>query len=225
MFNKNKVPCVVGATGLVGSHLISHLSKIYPQVISITRTKTDYSSSIVKNIVLDFDNIMNKDLFDKNNDLYIALGTTRRKAGSDQNFIKVDYDYCINLAKNAFNSGVKRISVISSVGTNPNSKLLYPKTKGLLEMELSKLPFKHISIMKPGLILGLRKETRIAEKIGKILFSFINPFLFFGLSKYKSVHANDIAKAMIYQIGGENIGINKIEYKDIIACSKKVIFK
>ena len=53
--------------------------------------------------------------------IYILLWeTTIKKAGSDRNFIKVDYDYCIALARNAFESGVKRLSIISSVGSNPD---------------------------------------------------------------------------------------------------------
>ena len=46
--SKNIVPCVVGSTGLVGSHIINNLSTIYPKVCSITRKKVNYSSSVVK---------------------------------------------------------------------------------------------------------------------------------------------------------------------------------
>ena len=221
MIDQNKIPCVVGSTGLVGSHLISILSKIYPKVISITRVKKNYSFPSVKNVIIDFDDINNEDIFNKNNHLYIALGTTRKKAGSDQNFIKVDYDYCMDLANKALLSGVKRVSIISSVGSNPDSNLLYPRTKGLLEKELSKLPFEHISVMKPSLILGARKETRIAEKMAKFLFTLINPFLFGGLMKYKSIYARDIAKAMVYQIINGNDSFNQLEYKELMKCSKK----
>lgn len=221
MIDQNKIPCVVGSTGLVGSHLISILSKIYPKVISITRVKKNYSSPSLKNVIIDFDDISNEDIFNKNNHLYIALGTTRKKAGSDQNFIKVDYDYCMDLANKALLSGVKRVSIISSVGSNPDSNLLYPRTKGLLEKELSKLPFEHISVMKPSLILGVRKEIRIAEKMAKFLFTLINPFLFGGLMKYKSIHARDIAKAMVYQIINGNDSFNQLEYKELMKCSKK----
>lgn len=221
MIDKNKIPCVVGSTGLVGSHLISVLSKIYPKVISITRVKDNYSLPCVKNVIVDFDDIKNEDIFNNNNQLYIALGTTRKKAGSDQNFIKVDYDYCMDLANNALLNGVKRVSIISSVGSNPNSNLLYPRTKGLLEKELSKLPFEHISVMKPSFILGMRKETRIAEKMGKFLFSLIDPFLFGELKKYKSIHARDIARAMVHQIINGNNSFNQLEYKELMKCSIK----
>jgi|TARA_B110000444_G_scaffold40683_1_gene36613 uncharacterized protein YbjT (DUF2867 family) len=221
MVDKNKIPCVVGSTGLVGSHLIENLSKIYPKVHSITRKKVIYNSPKIENIVIDFDNIQNEKIFSSSNDLYIGLGTTIKKAGSDRNFIKVDYDYCIALARNAFESGVKRLSIISSVGSNPDSKLLYPRTKGLIERDLKKLSFDHVSIMKPGLILGDRKESRFTEKAAKYLFSLFNPFLFGGFKKYKSIHADTISQAMIYQVSKGKNGFYCLEFSELLESSKK----
>ena len=222
MIDKNIIPCVIGSTGLVGSHLIENLSNIYPQVISITRKEVNYSKSAVKNIVIDFDNIENEKIFNPDNHLYIALGTTRKKAGSDQNFIKVDYDYCLEIAKNAVENGVKRISIISSVGSNPNSSLLYPRTKGLIERDLGKLPLEHISVMKPGLILGDRKESRFTEKAAKHLFSLVNPLLIGGLQKYRSIQANDISKAMIYQNSMGNNGFQSLEFIQLMESAKNL---
>ena len=52
MIDKNIIPCVIGSTGLVGSHLIENLSNIYSQLISITRKEVNYSKSNIKNIVI-----------------------------------------------------------------------------------------------------------------------------------------------------------------------------
>ena len=204
MRERNEIPCVAGSTGLVGSYIVNNLTELYPKVISLTREKVEYSSNKIQNIVIDYDNLKNENIFQNVNHLYIALGSTRKKAGSAKNFIKVDYDYCLELANNALKNGVKRVSIISSVGSNPDSTLLYPRTKGLTERVLSKLAFDHISIMRPGLILGERKERRIPEKIAIYIFFIIDHFLFGNLKKYKSISANDISKAMIYQlINGE----------------------
>lgn len=220
MINKDEIPCVAGSTGLVGSYIINNLTKFYPKVISLTRKKVDYSSEKIHNIVIDYDNLNNENIFHGVDHLYIALGSTRKKAGSAINFIKVDYNYCIDLATDALKNGVKRISLISSVGSNPNSSLLYPKTKGLVERDLSKLAFDHISIMRPGLILGNRKERRIFEKIAIYIYSFINHFLFGNLKKYKSILANDISKAMIYQLIKAGDGLHVLEYDQLIKSSK-----
>jgi NAD dependent epimerase/dehydratase family enzyme len=79
MVNQKNVPCIVGSTGLVGSHLLKNLSNLYPKVITLTRKKVNYSKTNIKNIVVDFDNLnIESDLNDVDH-LYIALGTTRKK--------------------------------------------------------------------------------------------------------------------------------------------------
>ena len=219
MINKKHIPCIAGSTGLVGSFLLKNLSNLYPKVISLTRKKVNYSNPNIKNEIVDFDNLNIENILNEVDHLYIALGTTRKKAGSAENFIKVDYHYCINLARIANNCGVKSISIVSSVGSDPNSIFLYPKTKGLIERDISKLLLNHLSIAKPGIILGKRNESRVGEKIGKILFSFIDKFLFGQFSKYKSISASNISKAMIYQIINSSKGINILEYNQLIKSS------
>jgi len=221
MIDKKKIPCIAGSSGLVGSFLTENLSKLYPKVISISRREIKFSKNNVSNVIVDFDNLENEDILKKIDHLYIALGTTRKKAGSAKNFEKVDYHYCLNLARIASDYGVKRISIVSSVGSNSNSNLLYPRTKGKLEEELAKLSFDHISIMKPGIILGNRKESRIGEKIAKSIFSIISPLLFGSLAKYKSIHASNISKAMIYQVSSGKNGFFQFEYEKLMEFSKK----
>ena len=219
MVNLKHIPCIAGSTGLVGSHLLENLSNIYPRVISLTRKKVNYSKPNIQNIIVDFDDLKIESVFKNVDHLYIALGTTRKKAGSAYNFKKVDYHYCINLARIANDCGVKSISIISSVGSDPNSSFLYPMTKGLIEKDISKISLHHLSIVRPGIILGKRNESRIGEKIGKVIFSLIDKLLFGKLSKYKSISADNISKAMIYQVVNSSPGVNILEYKELINSS------
>ena len=219
MVNQKHIPCIAGSTGLVGSHLLKNLSNIYPRVISLTRKKVIYSKPNIQNIIVDFDDLKIESVFKDVDHLYIALGTTRKKAGSAYNFKKVDYHYCINLARIANDCGVKSISIISSVGSDPNSSFLYPMTKGLIEKDISKISLHHLSIVRPGIILGKRNESRIGEKIGKVIFSLIDKLLFGKLSKYKSISADNISKAMIYQVVNSSPGVNILEYKELINSS------
>ena len=219
MVNQKHIPCIAGSTGLVGSHLLKNLSNIYPRVISLNKKKVNYSKPNIQNIIVDFDDLKIESVFKDVDHLYIALGTTRKKAGSAYNFKKVDYHYCINLARIANDCGVKSISIISSVGSDPNSSFLYPMTKGLIEKDISKISLHHLSIVRPGIILGKRNESRIGEKIGKVIFSLIDKLLFGKLSKYKSISADNISKAMIYQVVNSSPGVNILEYKELINSS------
>ena len=219
MVNLKHIPCIAGSTGLVGSHLLENLSNIYPRVISLTRKKVNSTKPNIQNIIVDFDDLKIESIFKDVDHLYIALGTTRKKAGSAYNFKKVDYHYCINLARIANDCGVKSISIISSVGSDPNSSFLYPMTKGLIEKDISKISLHHLSIVRPGIILGKRNESRIGEKIGKVIFALIDKLLFGKLSKYKSISADNISKAMIYQVVNSSPGVNILEYKELINSS------
>ena len=215
MIDKSEIPCVARSTGLVGSLLVKNLSKLYPKVISISRRKFDFQFDNVKNVVVDFDKIEEESFLKNIDHLYIALGTTIKKAGSKEKFELVDYHYCYNLAIAAKKQGVKRISLVSSVGSNPQSKLLYPRVKGMIERDLTALSFKHLSIAKPGIILGKRKESRVGEKIGKIIFFLIDKILFGPLRKYKSISADDISKAMIFQVVNSKNKLNVLHYNEL----------
>ena len=79
MRERNEIPCVAGSTGLVGSYIVNNLTELYPKVISLTREKVEYSSNKIQNIVIDYDNLKNENIFQNVNHLYIALGSTRKK--------------------------------------------------------------------------------------------------------------------------------------------------
>ena len=68
--NKEIIPCVAGSTGLVGSFLLKNLTKSYSQVVSITRREFIHNSSNIKNVVIDFENIENENIFNNNNILF-----------------------------------------------------------------------------------------------------------------------------------------------------------
>ncbi len=58
--------------------------------------------------------------------------------------------------------------------------------------------------MRPSFILGKRKEFRLGEKIGIIIFKLLNPIFIGPLKKMRSIHSEIIAKAMI-KIANEDI--------------------
>ena len=211
----------MGSSGLVGSFIIKNLSPHSLKVYSFSRKDIDFEYENVENIIIDFDNINNEKLFLGIDDLYIALGTTIKKAGTSKEFEKIDFHYCYSLAKHAYDCGVKRVSIVSSAGSNPKSKFLYPRVKGRMEGELKKIKFQCVSIAKPGIILGKRKETRFGELIGKFIFKLLDPFLLGRLSNYKSIHAETIAKAMIHSLSGEQNGIFELHFKELVQHSIK----
>ena len=207
---------VVGSTGLVGEEVVKELAAKRIPVKALSRIDLNSPNSLVKNIKVNFDCLHEyKEHFKDVSDVYICLGTTISKAGSEEAFEKVDIDYCLETAKHALNAGVKNLSLITSIGADSSSSNFYLKTKGTIEDKISQLGFPSLSVHRPGLLIGPRKEMRLAEFLGQKIQPLVNPFLLGNLSKFKSIKAEVLARAMIKCSGLEQ-GTHYYFYNDFI---------
>jgi len=203
---------VIGSTGLIGKKLIFELSKKDLEVIAIARRSISNLPENVSLLEINFDDFLENGSLPSCDHIYICLGTTIKKAGSQSEFKKVDFDYCVSFAKKAREAGAIKISLVSSVGANPFAKNFYLKTKGEVEEEIKKIDFQYINIFRPSLLLGRREENRFLEKIGQKLSSFINLFLIGSLRKYKSIKSSSVAYCLAnYQQSG---GIKYLYFDD-----------
>ena len=151
----SKVSMVVGTTGLVGKKLLFELAKKELEVIAISRRPISHLPENVSLLNINFDVFLKNESFPSCDHIYICLGTTIKKAGSQSAFKKVDFDYCVSFAKKAREVGATKISLISSVGASPYTNNFYLKTKGEVEEEIKKIDFQVINIFRPSLLLGL----------------------------------------------------------------------
>ena len=207
---------VVGSTGLVGEEVVNELASKGIPVKALSRIDLNSTNPLVENIKVNFDCLHEyKEHFKEVSDVYICLGTTISKAGSEEAFEKVDIDYCLETAKHAVNAGVKNLSLITSVGADSSSSNFYIRTKGIIENKISELDFQSISIHRPGLLIGARKEMRLAEFVGQKLYPLINLFLLGNLSKFRCIKAEVLARAMIKYSGLEQ-GTHYYFYNDFI---------
>ena len=207
---------VVGSTGLVGKEVINELASKGIPVRALSRIDLNSSNPYLENIKVNFDRLDEyKEHFREVNDVYICLGTTISKAGSQEAFQKVDIEYCLEIAKQALNAGVKNLSLITSIGADSSSSNFYLKTKGIIEDKISQLDFQSISIHRPGLLIGSRKEMRLAELIGQKIHPAINLLLLGNLSKYKSIKVEMLARAMV-NLSGFETGTKHYYYNDFV---------
>ena len=207
---------VVGSTGLVGKEVINELASKGIPVRALSRIDLNSSNPYLENIKVNFDRLDEyKEHFREVNDVYICLGTTISKAGSQEAFQKVDIEYCLETAKQALNAGVKNLSLITSIGADSSSSNFYLKTKGIIEDKISQLDFQSISIHRPGLLIGSRKEMRLAELIGQKIHPAINLLLLGNLSKYKSIKVEMLARAMV-NLSGFETGTKHYYYNDFV---------
>jgi len=210
---------VAGATGLVGRELVSQLaeSKLYNSVHVLTRRHFNIMHPKIISHVIDFENLEKFKCETAIQDVYVCLGTTIKKAGSQENFKKVDFEYVVTLAKWAKENKVEKFALISSMGANHLSKInFYLRTKGQVEQALQQWNFKNLIILRPSLLLGEREEFRLAEKISSIIFKPLLPLMMGKMRKYRPVQARNVAAAMIYFTNNCDSPVRIVENIEII---------
>jgi uncharacterized protein YbjT (DUF2867 family) len=145
-----------------------------------------------------------------------CLGTTLKKAGSRQAFQNIDRDAVLDLGAWARRRGVSRMLVISSAGSNPDSANFYLRTKGEMEAGLRLLKIPSITIFRPGLLLGNRKELRPAERLGQWALPLLSPLLRGPLLGWQGTPVETLARLMVARMFDPQSGFHVVENRDIL---------
>lgn len=205
-----KTAVIIGSTGLVGKLLLEKLvlHADFHQVIAIIRSKASaqdpvFSHPKVRSLYFDFNNWGELNLqvegFSRNTTItfFCCLGTTMAKARSEEAFRKVDHDYIVEFTKVAQSCRAEQLLVVSALGADRNSEIFYNRVKGETENDVQGIFTGKLHFMRPSLLLGSRKELRIAEKIGVIFSPLFSVFLVGPLAKYRPIQASHVAQAMV----------------------------
>ncbi|GAA5949396.1 hypothetical protein JCM3765_003396 [Sporobolomyces pararoseus] len=103
----------------------------------------------------------------------IALGTTKKNAGSAEAFERIDRDYVVKAAEAARIEGKKqKLVYLSASSSNSSSSFLYVRSKGLTEEALAGIGYSETVVARPGFLVvpGGRGESRILETgFGKVM--------------------------------------------------------
>ena len=130
-------------------------------------------------------------------DVFCCLGTTIKKAGSQEAFRQVDLSLVVSIAEVLRRRGALQFIVISSMGANPDSRVFYSRVKGEMERAVQALGYPCLRIIRPSLLLGHRQEFRLGEKFGVLLAPLIAPLMLGAMRKYRPVQADAVARFMV----------------------------
>ncbi len=130
-------------------------------------------------------------------DVFIALGTTIKVAGSQQAFRAIDFDAVVAVASAARSSGATHLGVVSAMGASARSPVFYNRVKGEMEQAVSELGYESVVIARPSMLAGDRESldqpVRTGERIGlsvMALFRAVTP------ANLRAIAAGDVAASL-----------------------------
>lgn len=214
-----KTAVVLGATGLIGQHLVQELlqNEFFTKVRILVRRPLILNHPKVDIQVVNFND--EKDIaarIDIGDVIFCCVGTTRKKVkGNKTEYRKVDYDIPIITARLGVQHGFSQFLMVSAIGANPVAANFYLQLKGCIEEDITALPFESIHIFRPSLLLGKREEFRLGERIGGVVIKAISFLLIGAWRKYKPIQAADVARSMVAAANREIAGVHMYEYDEM----------
>lgn len=188
---------LAGATGLVGGLMLQALlaDPTVSEVHALSRRGLAISHPKLRVLLVDFKNLP---VLPQADELYLALGTTIKVAGSQEAFRAVDLNANLAVAKAAFAAGARRVGLVSAAGADARSSVFYNRVKGQLESVLTAMELTALVIARPSLLLdhrdGLGQPPRLGEKLSIPIAKFLAPVI---PGKYRPVHAQSVANALL----------------------------
>ena len=191
---------LAGATGLVGRAILEGLlaDGSVAAVHALGRREPGLSHPRLTSHVVDFAALPPLPPLDE---VYLALGTTIKAAGSQPAFRAVDFDANLSVARAALAAGAKRAGLVSAMGADAKSRVFYNRVKGELEEALALLPFEGLVIARPSLLLGdreaLGQPARSAERVATAVSRLLGPLI---PANYRPIAATNVARALLARV-------------------------
>ncbi len=194
---KQRTVLLAGATGLVGGLMLQALladpSVSTVHALSRRALRVNHAKLCVH--LVDFAHLPE---LPKVDEVYLAVGTTIKVAGSQAAFRAVDLDANLAVAKAAVSAGARRLGLVSAAGANARSSMFYNRVKGELEDALEALNLEALVLAQPSLLLdlreGLNQPSRLGERLAIPIARMLAPLL---PGTYRPVHAQAVALALL----------------------------
>jgi uncharacterized protein YbjT (DUF2867 family) len=216
---ERRVALVAGATGLVGQALLARLldDPRYERVeVLARRPLTGEVTRHARLTVHIGDASLLAHAATGVSDVYIALGTTIKVAGSQAAFKAVDHDLVVAIARAARQAGATRLAVVSALGADAASGVFYNRVKGEMESAVAALGYDTVVVARPSLLAGdraaLGQPTRPIEVWATRLLA---PVMALVPASVRPIEAATVAAALIAALASPAPGVRVLSSADM----------
>ena len=195
-----RVALLAGATGLIGRALLPLLlgSDRYGAVHVLLRRATPGLPTHPKLTLHTVNFAHLPEPFLAADDVFIALGTTIKVAGSEAAFREVDFDFVVNTARAARAAGATRLAVVSALGADVKSRVFYNRVKGEMQTAVSALGYESVVLAQPSLLIGDRASLGQPARAGEVWASrLLAPVMGLIPKSVRPIDASTVAKAIL----------------------------
>lgn len=215
---------LLGATGLVGGHCLRLLldCDAYQEVRVLTRRSLGINHPKLIEKVVEPAQFEKEAEFFQVDDVFCALGTTLKQAGSKEAFREVDLGLITAVGRVARDAGVQRFMMVSAVNANAHSPFFYARTKGQAERELKALKLPLLALFQPSLLLGERERPRPVEAFGIRFSKIIDPITRWTDAHWLPVSGERVAEALVgMALEGPATGVYRVRFRDFVVYAGK----
>ena len=195
-----RVALLAGATGLIGRALLPLLiaSDRYGVVHVLLRRAATGLQAHPKLTLHTVDFAHLPEALPALDDVFIALGTTIKAAGSEAAFRQVDFDFVVKTARAARTAGATRLAVVSALGADVKSRAFYNRVKGEMQAAVAALGYESVVIAQPSLLIGDRAALGQPTRAGEVWAGrLLAPVMGLIPKSVRPINAGTVASAML----------------------------
>jgi uncharacterized protein YbjT (DUF2867 family) len=202
----------------VGREVLAALlaDKHYSAIHSVGRRPAEVQHAKLTSHIIELGGLTTLTGFCHVDDVFIALGTTIRAAGSQAAFRAVDFDAVVAVARAARGLGATRLGVVSAMGADAHSRVFYNRVKGEMEAALAQLGYQTLVLARPSLLDGdrraLAQDTRPMERWGLVAMSLLKPLI---PANYRAITAARVADALVRAVSSSVSGVRVLSSGDM----------
>jgi uncharacterized protein YbjT (DUF2867 family) len=211
---KGRSALLAGASGLVGRELLAQMLRHeagYRAIHLLLRRplpRLPPDKRIVVHDGIDFAALPGLPAVDE---VFIALGTTIKAAGSQAAFRAVDLDAVVATARAARAAGAKRIAVVSALGADATSAVFYNRVKGEMQDAVAALGYETVCFAQPSLLVGDRAALGQATRPGEVWATrLLRPVMGLVPASVRPIEAGTVARALLRAMAEARPGVQRL---------------